>query len=324
MNKCLGCGAILQKDDISKEGYTTDLNKKYCKRCFDITHYNKYIISNKKNEEYLKKINYINKTNDLVILTVDLFSMIDFENINISNPIILVFTKKDLIPRSIKEEKILEKIVTKNNVKSKIFISSKNNYNLDLLMNLINKYKTSKNVYVVGLTNAGKSSLVNKIVKNYSDGISDITVSNLPSTTLDFIEKKINDNLVLIDTPGLLDNGNIINLAQNLIKKIIPNKEINPIIYQIKHKQSIIIEDILKVDLFENNNVIFYISNNLKIERIYKDNDKLINLNKYNLNILDNQDLVIKGLGFIKFKKKCNIEIYLPKEVDFFIRNSII
>ena len=245
MNKCLGCGAILQKDDISKEGYTTDLNKKYCKRCFDITHYSKYIISNKKNEEYLKKINYINKTNDLVILTVDLFSISDFENINISNPIILVFTKKDLIPRSIKEEKILEKIVTKNNVKSKIFISSKNNYNLDLLMNLINKYKTSKNVYVVGLTNAGKSSLVNKIVKNYSDGISDITVSNLPSTTLDFIEKKINDNLVLIDTPGLLDDGNIINLAQNKIKKIIPNKEINPIIYQIKHKQSIIIEDIL-------------------------------------------------------------------------------
>ena len=37
-----------------------------------------------------------------------------------------------------------------------------------------------------------------------------ITVSNLPSTTLDLIENKINDELTLIDTPGLLDNGSMI------------------------------------------------------------------------------------------------------------------
>lgn len=324
MNKCIGCGVLLQDTDISKEGYTTNINNNYCKRCFDITHYNKYIFSNKPNEEYLKKINLINKTNDLVILTVSLFDLIDFGSLNINNPIILTFTKKDLIPRNIKENKILEKINPKLNIKSKLFVSSKNNYNLDTLMNLINKYKVSKKVYLVGLTNAGKSSLINKIVKNYSDNTSDITVSNLPSTTLDFIEKKINKDLILIDTPGLLDNGNIIDLLPNYIKKIVPNKEINPIIYQIKCKQSIIIEDFLKIDLYENNNITFYISNNLKIERIYKENDKLNNLKKYNINILDNQDLVIKGLGFIKFKDKCTINLYLPEEVNYFVRNSII
>lgn len=324
MNKCNGCGVILQNTDINKEGYTNNLNNIYCKRCFDITHYNKYIFLNKTNEEYLKKIDYINKTKDLVILTVDLFNLIDFETIKIKNPVILVFTKKDIIPRSIKEEKMLEKIGTNLNIKSKLFVSSKNNYNLDLLLNLINKYKVSKNVYLVGLTNAGKSSLINKISKNYSDYLSNITVSSLPSTTLDFIENKINNDLILIDTPGILDSGNIINVLPKYIKKIVPNKEINPIIYQIKCKQSILIEDIFKIDFFESNIATFYISNNLKIERVYKENNKLKNLKKYSLNILDNQDIVIKGLGFIKIKKKCNIDIYLPEKVAFFVRNSII
>ena len=324
MNKCVGCGAFLQNEDASKDGYTNNIDSKYCKRCFDITHYNRYVFSSKTNDDYLKKIDLIGKTNDLVILTVSLFEMIDFNMLNIKNPVIILFTKKDLIPRSINEKKVLEKISSKLNVLAKLFVSSKNNYNLDLLMDLINKYKVSKNVYLIGLTNAGKSSLINKIVKNYSDGDFDITVSNYSSTTLDFIEKKVNDDLVLIDTPGLLDDGNITEILPHYIKKIVPNKEVNPIIYQIKCKQSILIEDFFRIDLFDSNNIIFYVSNNLKFERIYKDSNKLSDLEKYNLTILDNQDLVINGLGFIKFKKKCEFNLYLVKGVNYFIRNSIV
>lgn len=324
MSKCVGCGSFLQNEDISKDGYTSNLDNKYCKRCFDITHYNRYVFSNKTNSDYLKKIDFIGKTNDLVILTVSLFEMIDFNMLNISNPVILLFTKKDLIPRSINEKKILDSISSNLNVKAKLFVSSKNNYNLDLLMELIYKYKTSKNVYLIGLTNAGKSSLINKIVKNYSNLDSDITVSSYSSTTLDFIEKKVSDDLVLIDTPGLIDDGNITDLLPSYIKKIVPSKEVNPIIYQIKCKQSILIEDFFRIDLFESNNIIFYVSNSLKFERIYKENNRLNNLEKYHLSILDNQDLVIKGLGFIKFKNKCDIDLYLYSGAEFFIRNSIV
>ena len=199
MNKCIGCGAYLQDKDISKEGYTTNLENKYCKRCFDITHYNKYIFSNKNNEEYLKKINQISKTNDLVILTVSLFDMIDFNSLNFNNPVILVFTKKDLIPRSINETKILDKINPNLNIKNKLFVSSKNNYNLDLLLNLIKKHKVSKKVYIIGLTNAGKSSLINKFAQNYSNNKSDITVSNLPSTTLNFIIRRSMSYMVYLN-----------------------------------------------------------------------------------------------------------------------------
>jgi len=324
MNRCLGCGIIMQDSNPSKEGYTRNLENKFCERCFRIKNYNDYIVSDKTNEEYLKKIDYIGKTNDLVLLTVDFLNIIELDKINIKNPVILVFTKRDLLPRSVIEEKFLKKIKCKLNVKKIIFISSKNNYHLDELYYLINKYKVSENVYLIGLTNSGKSTLINKILKNYSENEGNITTSNMPSTTLDFIEKRVDDNLVLIDTPGLLDDGNIIfKTDKENMKKIIPTKEINPIIFQVKCAQTILIEDILRLDL-DKNNIIIYMSNNLKIDRIYKENDKLSNLKCHIINIKDNEDLVIKGLGFIKFKYKCNIKLYLNKDVKYFIRNSLV
>ena len=325
MNKCLGCGAVLQDVDSFKEGFVKNLDNNYCERCFRIKNYNDYIFSDKSNEEYLKKISIIDKSNDLVILTLDFLSMFDINNLKISNPIILVITKKDLIPRSVNEIKFLIKIENNLNIKEKLFISSNKNYNLDLLMDMIYKYKVSNNVYVAGLTNSGKSTLINKILKNYSYYESDITISNLPSTTLDFLKKKVNDGLTLIDTPGLLDEGSIIlNSSKEELKKIMPKKEINPIIYQIKKDQSIIIEDFLRVDVPSFNNVVIYMSNDLNITRVYKENNKLDNLCFSEINISDNEDLVIKGLGFIKFKKGCKIKLYLKKGVKYFIRNSLV
>ncbi len=325
MTKCAGCGVILQNVDSSKEGYVKDLNSKFCERCFRITHYNDYILNDKSNYEYLKKINEIDKTHDLVILTLDFLNLFDIDSLNISNPVLLVFTKRDLLPSSVNENKFLDKIMCKLNIKDKMFVSSKNNYNLDLLMDKINKYKVSNNVYVIGLTNAGKSTLINKILKNYSDNDSDITTSSLPSTTLDYLEKEINSELTLIDTPGLLDDGSMImGASKEVLKKIIPKKKINPMIYQIKKNQTILVEDFLRLDVEEGNVIILYLSNNLSINRLYKDNDKLSDLNLYEIKINDNQDLVIKGLGFIKFKNSCNIKMYLKGNVKYYVRNSIV
>ena len=49
-----------------------------------------------------------------------------------------------------------------------IIISSISNHNIDSLYKLILS-KGFNRVYVVGYTNSGKSTLINKIIKNYSD-----------------------------------------------------------------------------------------------------------------------------------------------------------
>ena len=319
MTKCLGCGAILQDKDSFKEGYTRDLDNKFCERCFQIKHYNKYSFVNLDSKKYLANIEKIEKTDDLVLLVTDFLNLDNIKKIKVKNPTILVITKRDIMPKGMYEEKILANI--KGSFVYKIFVSAKNNYNLDLLLRKIEEFKKSKNVYVIGFTNAGKSTLINKFLKNYGGMEEELTTSILPSTTIDFNYININNDLVLVDTPGLIDEGSIYNLVGGEeLRKIIPRKEIRPIIYQIKSLQTIVLDKYASLYL-DDNNITIYMSNDLVISRFYK--EKVIdNFNFYDINVLANHDLVIEGLGFIKFKKGGKVKLGLLKGVSYFMRKS--
>ena len=320
MIKCLGCGAILQDKLPLEEGYTKDLNNKLCERCFNIKHYNKYV--KMPNKDYSKIIKDIDKRGDLILLVTDFLSLYNLDEIEISSPVILVFTKADLMPRGIDKERLINKIKCKLNVIDRVCVSSKNNYNLDLLYEKIVKNKKSADVYVIGYTNVGKSTLINKFLKNYGMSMSELTVSNLPSTTLGVVENKVDEEITLIDTPGLLDNGSLVLKAdENLLKKITPKKEIRPISFQIKKWTSLLIEDFLRLDL-DDTNIVCFMSNNLDIRRVYKNKECL--WKKHEIDVIKNSDLVIKGLGFITFKKDVHIVLWLKDDISYLIRKTII
>lgn len=320
MKKCKGCGAFLQISNDQIEGYTTNINNDLCERCFRINNYNEYKFIEKDNTDFTNILKEINKTKDLIVLLVDLFNIPrDLTEITryLNNDILLVLTKKDIFSYKIPDQKFLSYDYGIKYVDS-LVVSSNKNYNFDLLYEKINEYKKSNNVYIVGYTNSGKSTLINKFVHNYSDNDINITTSNLPSTTLDTLEIKINDTLTLIDTPGILDSNNI---DINLIKKIIPKKEIKSITYQIHNKQYIYIEDIIKLES-SNNNLTLYFSNQLKIERKYNDNKKL-KIEKI-IRVKKNQDIVISGLGFIKATNDEVIKIYSENDYLIYTRDSLI
>lgn len=320
MKKCKGCGAFLQISNDQIEGYTNNISNDLCERCFRIRNYNEYKFIEKDNTDFTNILKEINKTKDLIVLLVDLFNIPrDLTEITryLNNDILLVLTKKDIFSYKIPDQKFLSYDYGIKYVDS-LVVSSNKNYNFDLLYEKINEYKKSNNVYIVGYTNSGKSTLINKFVHNYSDNDISITTSNLPSTTLDTLEIKINDTLTLIDTPGILDSNNI---DINLIKKIIPKKEIKPITYQIHKKQYIYIEDIIKLES-SNNNLTFYFSNQLKIERKYNDNKKL-EIEKI-IRVKKNQDIVISGLGFIKATNDEVIKICSKNDYLIYTRDSLI
>ena len=310
--KCLGCGALLQTSNPKEIGYIKDLHYDkavICERCFRIKHYNEYQTVFKDNKEFVKMLKAINETKDLVILVIDVLNMpenLDFVKELLTNDILLVLTKRDLLPKSVSDEKLLA-YIDNYHIKyvDKVLISSRKNYQLDLLLNKIMKYKHSKNVYVVGYTNAGKSTMINKYIYNYVKEIGMITTSMIPSTTIDNISVKINEELTLIDTPGILKEGSILYYVDyQIIKKILLEKEIKPKIYQIKTKQNIHIENILKVTCKESNILTFYVSNALVFYRTYGDMEEEIKLKRHILNVSDNSDIVIEDLGFIKVKNK--------------------
>ena len=332
--KCAGCGVLLQDQNVLQEGYTTSLDNDICQRCFKMKNYGEYQVVTKSNDEYLEILKEVSKTNDLVLYVTDLLNLEkDIEKIKevITNKTILVLNKKDVLPKSVKEHKLIDYLKSKGiNFEEVVVISVNKNYNIDYLLSKIQEHQTSYNVYVVGHTNAGKSSLINKLIKNYSENdTQELTMSPLPSTTLNTIKIEINKYLTLIDTPGLIDTGSILNYVdEKMVKKISPKKEIKPRTYQLRKNQSIVIEDLVRIDYVEGdkNSFTLFISNDLKVRRLLNlfNNDELKNKNKETFNLKYDEDIVINGLGFIKVVNKGTVDLYIDKNVDTFTRKSLI
>lgn len=331
--RCQGCGVELQDENVLQEGYTTSLENNICQRCFRMKNYGEYQIVTKSNDEYLEILQKVGQTKDLVLYVTDLLNLEkNIEEIRtiIPNKMILVLNKVDVLPKSVKETKLINYLASNDiNFEEVIVISANKNYNIDYLLKRIKFHQTSKNVYVVGHTNAGKSSLINKLIKNYSDNNQELTMSPLPSTTLNTVKIEINDYLTLIDTPGLVDVGSILNhVDEELVKKIAPKKEIKPRTYQLRKNQSILIEDIIRIDYVEGekNSFTLFVSNDLKVKRLLNlfNNQEVKDKNKITYNIKYDEDLVISGLGFVKIVNKGVIDLYIDKDVDSFVRKSLI
>lgn len=335
--KCLGCGSILQSESkeklgyIKKEKYDT---ANYCQRCFKLINYGEFKTVNTNGEEYIDIYKNINKTDDLVLFLVDIFNInksIDMINKYINNKIILVITKYDIIPKSVKESKIKSNINKYNfnkNIIDTIIISSKTNYNIDKLKELIEKYKTSNNIYICGNTNSGKSTLINKFIKNYSDNDLQITTSILPSTTININEIKINQDITLIDTPGFIEKDNISQFIDaKKLKKVMPHTEIRPITYQISEGTTLLIDNMLRIEYVKGckNSFTFYLSNDIIVNRINTmTNNRGKNLKLTKIKVNDNEDVIVNGLCFIKIKKEAVLNIYTIDGVGLYKRKSLI
>jgi len=329
---CTGCGVKLQYENVLQEGYTTSCENELCQRCFRLKNYGEYQVVTKSNEEYIEILKSIGETKDLVLYITDLLNIeqdLEMMREYIPNKMILVLNKRDVIPKSVKDEKIISYFKQENlDFLDVVVISAAKNYNIDVLLKTIKFHQTSKNVYVVGHTNAGKSSLINQLLKNYSNNTNQLTISPLPSTTLNKISIDLNEFLTLIDTPGLVDRRNIVNyLSSDQLKKVSPKKEIKPKTYQLKKGQALLIEDIARIDYVEGerNSFTLYISNELKVKRINaKTNLRLKDLAKESFTLKYYEDIVMNGLGFVKIVDKGQVDVYINQNVQVFVRNSLI
>lgn len=358
--KCIGCGATLQNEYVDKAGFTKNLDNPYCVRCFRMMHYNELPKILASNKDYDNILNKALKKDSLVVLIVDVFDfsatfvpkILDYLR---DKDVILVANKYDLLPKSTNIGKVVEWIL--ESAQKQFFkvlavhcVSSKKGYYLEDLMNTISMFRKDRNVYFVGCANVGKSSLINALLKRFTSRTSDlISTSKVPGTTLDLINIPFfSDNMGFVDTPGLINEGNILNkLLPNSYKKIIPDKEIKPITYQIFAGNCVFISGLLVVDIVEAQNLSMtcYFSDNLLVHRtkslkiedfISKHLGEMLNPPtleekdniKYNTKLFDvsekKNELFISGLGFISFNRPCKIKVYYVQGNDVELRNGII
>ena len=303
---CYGCGAKLQSSDPSKIGYVRESKlstAEYCENCFKLIHYGK---ANKQEEpKSIKEIvTTINKNAKFVVFMTSFIDIFDdviniFKSIKV--PKILVVSKSDIIPKNISFDEIKKYLRVVYGIKEDIvFTSNKSNLNT-----LSKKLYGLEEVYFVGLTNSGKSTLINILLDTHGSKTKRLTTSYKENTTKDFIRIKIGD-LTIIDSPGFVINN------FELDKKTNISEEIKPITYQNKLPCTFKIGNLFKVRIDGKSNVVFYFSKNIKLERLY--DNKVLGTT---LKVGKNCDVVICGLGFIKTTS--DISITLPMELIQYI-----
>ncbi len=366
--KCIGCGIEIQSENEGELGYLpkSALDKKnendliYCKRCFTMRNYNRGEKSGLTNDDFIKIISSISNTNSLVVKIIDIFdftgSFIDaITRLTGQSDVLLIGNKGDLLPKSVKKDKVVRWMRRQSNmaglkVVDATLISSLKGNGIDEALKMIDKYRKGRDVYVVGATNVGKSSFINSILKKYADETKNIiTVSAVPGTTLNMIEIPLSDNESIYDTPGILNEHQIVHyLDFESYKKLIPTKEIKPKVYQLYSDQTIFIGGIASFTFLKGDktSIVFHFNNNLNLHRTKTSNAKElfekhkgVMLSPPTLEEINNNefvthsfkikgdkkyDIVISGLGFITVNAEITAEIMAFKNVGVFLREAII
>lgn len=301
IKRCSGCGVILQDIDKDKVGYVNDLSNNLCMRCFKLKHYN-VLIGKSVNLDNGKILESINKKNVFVLFLIDFLNIYD-EVIDIykkiKNEKVLVITKGDLIPKNIKKDALIKNIKNIYDIKEDIYLcSSKTKENINIIANICN---SKRKCLLAGFTNAGKSSIINVLLE------SDNTVSRNANTTQDFIKLQF-DGGEIIDAPGFL--------SKSFFDASVPKKQVVPITYQLANKYYLKIGD-LDLQVMEDTNLTIYLQDT-DIEK--RKVNKQVN---YNIIIPKNSDLVIKGLGFIRFSKATRANLNIVSDY-YEVRPSVV
>jgi 30S ribosome assembly GTPase len=363
--KCIGCGVVIQTTDKNELGYApaSSLEKEQvvCQRCFRLKHYNEIQDVSLTDDDFLRILNGIGSTDALVVKIVDIF---DFSGSWLpgihrfigKNKVLLVGNKADLIPKSVKERKLTEWMrgTAKRwglQATDVHLISAAKGNGIEELAASIEKHRDGKDVYIIGCTNVGKSTFINRMIKQFSDVEENIiTTSHFPGTTLDLIDIPLDDHSSLYDTPGIINHHQMAHYVdKHSLKIITPTKEIKPMVYQLNEEQTLFFGGLSRLDYISGGRRSFtcHFSANLKIHRtkLEKADELYANhlgdllqppsgdelkefpeLVRHEFMIKEGKtDIVFSGLGWVTVNDPgAKIAAYVPKGVNVTLRRSLI
>ena len=363
---CIGCGAAIQTTDKEQAGFTPpsalekglETGQVYCQRCFRLRHYNEISDVNISDDDFIKLLHEVGESDALVVNVIDIF---DFNGSVIpglsrfvsGNDVLLVGNKKDILPKSVKDGKVTQWLTERAHEVGLrpvdvVLTSAQNKQAIKELMEKIESHRKGRDVYVVGVTNVGKSTLINAIIQEITGDKDIITTSRFPGTTLDKIEIPLDDGSYLFDTPGIIHRHQMAHyLTAKNLKYISPKKEIKPKTYQLNPGQTLFLAGLGRFDFIsgERQGFTAFFENTLDLHRtklagaddFYQkhagtllvpptsqelaDFPKLV---RHEFSIKEKTDVVFSGLGWIRVNEKAKIAAWAPKGVDVVIRKAII
>ncbi|WP_142556597.1 ribosome biogenesis GTPase YqeH [Streptococcus mitis] len=363
---CIGCGATIQTTDKTGLGFTPqsalekglETGEVYCQRCFRLRHYNEITDVQLTDDDFLKLLHEVGDSDALVVNVIDIF---DFNGSVIpglprfvsGNDVLLVGNKKDILPKSVKPGKISQWLMERAHEEGLrpvdvVLTSAQNKYAIKEVIDKIELYRKGRDVYVVGVTNVGKSTLINAIIQEITGDQNVITTSRFPGTTLDKIEIPLDDGSYIYDTPGIIHRHQMAHyLTAKNLKYVSPKKEIKPKTYQLNPEQTLFLGGLGRFDFIagEKQGFTAFFDNELKLHRTKlegasdfydkhlgtlltppnnKEKEEFPKLVQHVFTIKDKTDLVISGLGWIRVTGTAKVAVWAPEGVAVVTRKAII
>ena len=328
IKRCSGCGTAIQTNDPNIDGYAVNIDNEFCQSCYKLYHYG--IASKHIHPNELPKL----KKGSLVLMVssaahLDMLFEYPVHRYQSEAKFVYIINQIDLLPKDTNLDNLLENIIKKAkqfkipyediilmSAVNEIDLNNLKDYLLDTPFNL---------VYLIGVQNSGKTT----IFKSLTNDDKALALKKAALT-----QEMLTGNLegkYIYDMPGLFQNGYMHTfLPYEEYKKLIPDKEIKPKIYQ-KDKALYLIEDFLAINYKgEQSPIIFYLGNETKIS-LTKDEplkDKPLNMtydyitSTFKTTSPLNQ-ITLADLGFIHIRGRSVIEIRHPKKMHITVTEAL-
>lgn len=356
MNKtCVGCGGTLQNTAKDQPFYTpkdlSDDTPLYCMRCYRMRHYGEVMPSYIDHDDYPAILEQI-APRSAIVKVIDLFdvegSIIPaIEKFAHSDSLHIVANKRDLLPKSANDTKLKHRVNTilseyGINPKSVQLVSAVKGHGIDELIDML--ATLDNDIYVVGASNTGKSTLINAMISATAGKRSDvITTFNVPGTTQNLIAIPFEAH-TLYDTPGLIQRNHYNRLLdESLVRMIHPRGEIKPKTFQLNPNQTLFLGGLARLDFISGLPSSFTVYTS---DKVYLHRTKLLNaddffeshagdilvphvsstmwMHQYSINTRDKTDIVLPGLGFVTISGRGVVRVHTPRDITPYQRGALI
>lgn len=246
-----------------------ELRQRVCQRCYALRNYGKLVpVSVPAEADVVNELLLPLRSQQVfVIQLIDLFDVggtlvDDFHKyLGPSTRVFLVANKLDLMPAGVKPMRVthwLKRYVKKRHpslfkkVIGVALVSARSGDGVrDLLRRIDAANIEKRDIFVVGCTNVGKSTFVNRVMHNETKNaprVADITVSRVHGTTLAniYLPYPRLPGVHMVDTPGLVSRKTIVANAG-----VEPRKRVRTVTVRLKRGKSVFFGGLTRVDYTE-------------------------------------------------------------------------
>ncbi|MCI2068886.1 MAG: GTPase RsgA [Bacilli bacterium] len=293
IQRCSDCGAILQSEDPSSPGYLSQervikkQDQGLCDRCYNLRHYNSPG-DPEFGADYIKILKKATTSGALVVYVLDLFtlesSFVPEIGAYLGKNVLVVLNKRDVLPKDEDDNKLIgdakKRLVLEHIVPTGVMVtSSAKNINIDAFLKEINALRNGKDVYFIGASSVGKSSLVNSILRRYKNETDRVIQTlKVEGTRLEVMEIPLDQESSIFDTPGIYNPKSLLNQVERAAwKYLVPREEIAPRVYLSQPNQAFVFGGVAAFELVSGGKTefTFAFSNEVAITRT-----KALNLEK--------------------------------------------